>query len=123
MPDPRRSIRAGVALGAMLVLLSACGTTNYNSDLAGLAGAVEHASKGHFVRVKCAGTIPYERQRKFKEEIHSKAEYRYYCKGETAALAGSPKALTKVIRVALDGRHWHEDTAEDAEQASEEGGG
>lgn len=115
MPGPQRSIGAGIALGAMLVLLSACGTTNYNSDLGALAGAVEHASNGHFVRVKCVGTISYGRQKKFKEQIHSKAEYRYYCKGETAAPAGSPKALTKVIRVALDGKHWHEDTAEETE--------
>ncbi len=115
MPDPRRSIGARVALGAVLVLLSACGTTNYNSDLGALAGAVEHASNGHFVRVKCVGTISYARQKKFKEKIHSKAEYRYYCKGETAALSASPKALMKVIRVSLDGKHWHEDTAEETE--------
>ena len=123
MPGPRRTIGAGGALGAVLVLLAACGTTNYNSDMGALAGAVEGAAKGHFVHVKCAGVIPYERQRKFKEKIHSKAEYRYYCRGQTAGLPGSPKPLTKVIRVSFDGKHWHENTAEDAEAAHGAGPG
>jgi len=123
MPGPRRAIGAGGALGAILVLLAACGTTNYNRDMGALAGAVEGASKGHFLRVRCAGVIPYERQKKFKQKIHSTAEYRYYCKGETAGLSGSPKALTKVIRVSSDGKHWHENTAEDTEQSREEGPG
>ncbi len=120
MPGLGRAIGAGAVLGAVLLLLSACGTTNYNSDLGALAGAVEHASKGHFVRVKCAGVIPYEHQKKLKQRLHSKAEYRYFCTGETAAPAGSPKAPTKVIRVSLDGRRWHDDKAEDAEQARDE---
>ena len=123
MPGPRRTIGAGAALAAILVLVSACGTTNYNTELGALAGAVEHSAKGHFVNVKCAGVIPYEHQQQLKKRLHSKAEYRYFCKGETAALPGSAKALTKVIRVSLDGRHWHDDKAEDAEQASDEGSG
>ena len=121
MPGPRRAIAAGGALGALLVLLAACGTTTttYNSDLGALASAVEGASKGQLVRVKCAGTIPYERQKKFKEKEGSTADYRYYCKGETTG-SGARKAVTKVIRVSLDGKHWHENKTEDAERAQEE---
>ena len=120
MPASRRAIGAGGAIAAILVLLAACGTTNYNSDLGALGGAVESASKGHFVNVKCAGLIPYARQKKVKERIHSTAEYRYYCRGETAGLPGSPAPVTKVIRVTTDGHHWHENSVEDAERAREE---
>jgi len=122
MPRARRAIGAcGATLVAIALLLSACGTTNYNTDLGSLSSAVETASKGHLVHVKCAGVIPYERQKKLKEKIHSTAEYRYYCRGETAGVAGAPKSVTKVIRVSADGKHWHENTKESAEQASEEG--
>ena len=119
MPGPRRAIAAGGALGALLVLLAACGSTNYNSDLGALASAVEGASKGQLVHVKCAGTIPYERQKKFKEKERSTADYRYYCKGETAG-SGARKSVTRVIRVSRDGKQWHENKAEDAERAQEE---
>ena len=119
MPGPRRAIAAGGALGALLVLLAACGSTNYNSDLGALASAVEGTSKGQLVHVKCAGTIPYGRQKKFKEKEGSTADYRYYCKGETAG-SGAPKSVTKVIRVSLDGKHWHENKTEGAERAQEE---
>ncbi len=118
MPGPRSAIVAGGALGAVLPLLAACGATNYNTDLGALAGAVEHASGGHLVRVVCAGTVPYERQKQIKASSHFKGEYRYTCRGETSG-SGAPRAVAKIIRVSLDGKHWREDTKQEAEEARE----
>ena len=115
MPGPRRAIEAGGALAAVL-LVAACGSTNYNTDLAALAGAVEHASHGSVTRVTCAGVVPYERQKQIKARSHYKGEYRYLCHGETTG-PGAPNAVTKVIRVSVDGKHWHENTEEEAEEA------
>jgi hypothetical protein len=117
MPGPRRAIVAGGALAAVL-LVTACGSTNYNTDLAALAGAVEHASHGSLTRLTCAGVVPYQRQKQIKARSHYKGEYRYFCHGETTG-PGAPKAVTKVIRVSLDGKHWREDTTEEAEEARE----
>ncbi|HTY97991.1 MAG TPA: hypothetical protein VMB91_13185 [Solirubrobacteraceae bacterium] len=115
MPGLRGTIATSGLLAGAVLLLAACGgSTDYNTDLTALASAVEKASHGHVVQVKCAGTIPYERQKKFKESIHAKStEYRYYCKGQIAGEAGAPKQVTKVIRVTSDGKHWHESTSED----------
>ena len=116
MAGPRGAIAASGLLAAVLALAGCGGSTDYNTDMSGLASAVEGASHGHVVRVKCAGTIPYERQKKLKERIHAKSgEYRYYCKGETAGEPGAPKQVTKVVRVTPNGKIWHESTKESGE--------
>ena len=116
MPGPRGAIAASALLAAVLTLAACGGSTNYNTDMGALASAVEKASHGHVVRVKCAGTIPYERQKKLKERIHAKNhEYRYYCKGETAGEPGAPREVTKVIRVSPNGKSWHENTKKEKE--------
>jgi len=115
MPGPRGAIAAGGLLAAVLTLAACGGSTNYNTDLGALASAVEKAADGHLVGVKCAGTIPYERQKKLKERLHTRGEYRYYCKGETAGVRGAPAPATKVIRVSANGKNWHENTKEDKE--------
>lgn len=116
MPRPRGAIAASGLLAAVLVLAGCGGSTDYNTDMGALASAVEKASHGHVVRLKCAGTIPYERQKKLKEQIHAKRdEYRYYCKGETAGEPGAPRHVTKVIRVSSNGKSWHESTKEEHE--------
>jgi len=119
MPPARRGSAAVAALAAVPLLLAACGaTTDYNTDMSALAGAVEHASQGRLVRVTCAGEVPYERQKQIKARIHRNTEYRYFCHGETTG-AGAPQAVTKVIRVSPDGEHWREDTLEEAYEAQE----
>ncbi len=100
------------------LLLSGCGssTTNYNTDLGSLASAVEKANHGHFAYARCSGEVSYEKQKKVKQELHTEnPEYRYYCKGETTGAGGTPKIVTKVIRVSPNGKRWHENMREDVE--------
>jgi hypothetical protein len=107
MPAARRVFAAGAAVAVTPLLLAACGgSNNYNTDMSSLARAVEHASHGRLVRVTCAGVVPYERQKQIKARSHIKSEYRYHCHGETTG-PGAPQAVNKVIRVSLNGKHWH----------------
>ena len=122
MPGPRRTIGAGGALGAVLVLLAACGTTNYNSDMGALAGAVEGASKGHFAHVKCAGRDPLRTPAQVQRKDPLQGRIPLLLQGRNGrACPALRNRLTKVIRVSFDGKHWHENTAEDAEVARGEG--
>jgi hypothetical protein len=118
MRVPRSTTSAATTLTVTALLLCSCGstTTNYNTDLGSLAKAVEMANPGHFVYARCAGEVSYEQQKRLKAQIHvKKPEYRYYCKGETTGPGGTPKIVTKVIRVSPNGELWHENTEEDAE--------